>query len=513
MAEYYAQRLAHWTNVRQSAAGAMRFTAALKAKRCMRFYEDGIARCNGKWPEDQVTGEEYAETGAHDLDLIGENSLYSQICIARTGAGQATLAKWLQNPVGPQEAFGRQEAIRELRDRVELREAIARCEEGGGRNTLNSWAQSKAEDFPSWTRPLAVLFFLIALTGAILAITGKVPKEVAFAAAVPEALLGAALSARTKPVLEAITLPVLDLPLLLDIIHIIQQQTFTSPFLKNLQAAVQDTSHLKHLKNIGWAAEFRRNEIFAAFSYFLLWGTQVAAAAEQWRFRHAQDLQRWLDAVGAFEALHTLAAYTYEHNHHVFPELADSPEPFFQADDLGHPLLPYDQCVRSSIRLGGADPHLYIVSGSNMSGKSTFLRAIGLNVALGWAGAPVRAKSLRMSRLITGASIQVQDSLVAGTSRFLAEAQRLRDIIGKANLFLLDEILSGTNSADRRVAAEVIAHTLVRKGSIGLITSHDLALTEIEGAANIHFENYHLCQGVVTRSNALEILRSVGIEV
>jgi DNA mismatch repair ATPase MutS len=228
-----------------------------------------------------------------------------------------------------------------------------------------------------------------------------------------------------------------------------------------------------------------------------------------------------------------MASYAYEHPDDPFPELSPASEPTrIEAEGLGHPLLPEDRAVRNDLSLG-AENRLMMISGSNMSGKSTWLRAIGVNIVLASAGAPVRARKFRMTPLRIGASIRTTDSLQEGVSRFYAEIQRLGDIVklagnGMPLVFLLDEILSGTNSHDRRIGASCVALSLVRRGAIGLMTTHDLALTgivnEIEPPGqNFHFEDqlekgrmsfdYRLRPGVVEKSNALELMRSVGLEV
>ncbi len=215
-----------------------------------------------------------------------------------------------------------------------------------------------------------------------------------------------------------------------------------------------------------------------------------------------------------------------------FPELVEK-GPFFEGEDLGHPLIPESSLVRNDLRLGD-DLRLFVVSGSNMSGKSTLLRTVGTNVILALAGAPVRARRLVLSPLSLGASIRIQDSLQEGISRFYAEIQRLRQIMDLSEegsrplLFLLDEILHGTNSHDRRIGAEAVVRGLVDRGAVGLITTHDLALSRVAdslapAAANVHFVDhledgkvlfdYRLRPGVVTKSNALDLMRSIGLEV
>jgi DNA mismatch repair ATPase MutS len=275
----------------------------------------------------------------------------------------------------------------------------------------------------------------------------------------------------------------------------------------------------------------RGNQFFAPIAAAVMWGTQFAMAVENWRRRSGSSIRRWLLAVGEFEALCSLAAYSFEHPADPFPILSGQ-KARFDAEGLGHPLLPEAAFVTNDVRLGG-DLRLLIVSGSNMSGKSTLLRSVGLNTVLAWAGAPVRATKLELSPLQVGASIRIVDSLLDGKSRFYAEITRLRQIMDltgqeRTLLFLVDEMLSGTNSHDRRIGAEALVRTLVDRGAIGLITTHDLALANIadglgSGAANMHFSDtivngrlnfdYRLRPGVVEHSNALELMRSVGLVV
>jgi DNA mismatch repair ATPase MutS len=275
----------------------------------------------------------------------------------------------------------------------------------------------------------------------------------------------------------------------------------------------------------------RRDVIFGMIAPLLLWDIHLCYAFEDWRRVSGPAMRRWLNAVGEIEALSSLAGYHYEHPRDVFPEFT-AESPWFEGEALCHPLLPADAVVPNDVRLGG-DLRALVVSGSNMSGKSTLLRTVGVNAALAQAGAPVRAKKLRLSPLAIGASIRIQDSLQAGASRFYAEITRLRQIMQKTAtpppvLFLIDEFLHGTNSHDRRIGAEAIVRGLADRGAIGLVTTHDLALAHIADSlaprgANVHFEDqledgrmrfdYRMRPGVVQKSNAIELMRSVGLEV
>ena len=267
------------------------------------------------------------------------------------------------------------------------------------------------------------------------------------------------------------------------------------------------------------------------FSLVILLKPQIAFAIESWRRQWGPAVGRWLSTVGEFEALCSLAAYAYEHPADPFPEVVEG-RAAFEAEELRHPLMPSAQFVPNSIRFD-AGLQLMVVSGSNMSGKSTLLRTVGVNTVLALAGAPVRARRVRLSPLAIGATIRIHDSLQAGTSRFYAEIQRIRHTMDLTRgdipvLFLLDEILHGTNSHDRAIGAEAIVKGLIDRGAIGLVTTHDLALAKVADslaprAANVHFEDelkggklsfdYLMKPGVVRKSNALELMRAVGIEV
>lgn len=260
----------------------------------------------------------------------------------------------------------------------------------------------------------------------------------------------------------------------------------------------------------------------------LLWTTQTAMAIEAWRAENGALIPAWLDAVAEMEAISSLANYSYEHPDDVFP-VFPSGEPVFDAEAIGHPLLPEGRSVPNSVGLA-APLKLLVVSGSNMSGKSTLLRAVGVNAVLALAGGPVRARRLALSGLSVGASIRTTDSLEEGQSRFMAEILRLKQILELPSpaLFLLDELLHGTNSHDRAIGAEGVVRALLARGAIGLATTHDLSLAGVAdqlapAAANVHFEDrlengrlvfdYRMRAGVVTRSNALDLMRAAGLDV
>jgi DNA mismatch repair ATPase MutS len=258
---------------------------------------------------------------------------------------------------------------------------------------------------------------------------------------------------------------------------------------------------------------------------------QVSFAAERWRRAHGAAVRSWLRVIGEIEALLCFATYSYEHRDDPFPEFVEGAA-CFDGTEIGHPLIPAGTSIRNNVRLTDGR-QVFLVSGSNMSGKSTLLRTIGVNAVLAMAGAPVRAQRLRLTPMQVGASIRVNDSLQEGSSRFYAEIKRLRKLFDLASggvplLFLLDELLQGTNSNDRRVGAEGVVRALLNRGAIGLVSTHDLALVNIGDSLhghlyNVHFQeefengkmhfDYKLLEGVVTKSNGLALMRSIGLDV
>ncbi len=289
------------------------------------------------------------------------------------------------------------------------------------------------------------------------------------------------------------------------------------------------------IKRIDWLSS-ADNWFVKILDRFIHWRLLSVIAIEDWRRTHGASVRSWLVSIGEIEALTAFSTYVFENPSDTFPTFTEeSPkhsEPHFEATDFAHPLLPRNRNITNSLRLDH-QRQLIVISGPNMAGKSTFIRSVGINVVLAQAGAPVRATSMRLSPLNVAASICILDSLQGGLSRFYAEIMRLKhiDTLSRQStpvLFLLDELLSGTNSHDRRVGTESMVRSLVSRGAIGLVTTHDLALAEIANsmgshAANYHFEDryengelhfeYKLTPGIVQTSNALQLMRSIGLEV
>ena len=513
------------------------------AERAAAFYAAGLARLEDRWAGQGRSGAEFADA-AHpytsDLDIFGPGSLFELLCTARTRGGAARLAAWLQAPAAPDEVRGRQAAVAELGPRLDLREELAALGDAVGAEldvaALAAWGAAPPRLVGRAWRVVAALVAgggIAAAAAWQLGACGALPFGLAMGAA---AVIGLLLRTRVRAVVKDVDRPGRELELLTALLARVEREPIAAPRLTALRAALDTAGEapsrrIARLERLVTLLDARRNQLFAALAPLLLWQTQCALAIEAWRAVSGPAIARWCEALADFEALAALSGYAYEHPHDPYPELVDGAARY-EGEGLGHPLLPAARCVRNDVRLG-PDCAALVISGSNMSGKSTLLRTIGVNAVLAQAGAPVCAARLRLTPLAVGTSMRVADSLQAGTSRFYAEIQRLKQLVDLARgrlplCFLLDEILHGTNSHDRRLGAEAVVRGLVERGAIGCVTTHDLSLAHIADslaprAANVHFADhlehgemrfdYRMQPGVVQHSNALALMRAVGLEV
>lgn len=514
--------------------------ARSRAAASVVFYEKGLRRITGDWPGDgdqRVDLQEPDHPYAPDLDLFGEASLFELLCQAQTPAGRAKLAAWMQEPQQPGDIRARQAAVQELTNRLVLREDLARlgaAVRGGIRGTtLARWAVRDPE-LPR-TRVRRAYLALTAATLVSLFVFYQwnigFPFLLCFTAQL--VLLGTAAKRITRVVL-AVEEPERELRVLAHLLERMEDERFESPLLQSIhgrltEEGVSVARRIKHLERLVYLFNLQYNQMFLPVSILLLWGVHLAFAIEAWRVRWGRHLPDWLDAVGEFEALLSLAAFAGEHPAYPYPEIVDG-DPVMTGTALVHPLLKPGACVPNDVNLGG-EHRVTIVSGSNMSGKSTYLRVVGINAVLAQLGAPVAAEALRLTPFQIGATLRVQDSIQTGVSRFYAELQRLKtvsDLIGGPApvLFLLDEILHGTNSHDRQAGAEALVRSFVERGAVGFVTTHDLALTRTAdamgaAAANVHFSDhlegselvfdYKIHPGVVEHSNALQLMANLGL--
>jgi hypothetical protein len=540
------------------------------ARRSVQVYRDGLARVEDRWfnlnPRDLTTLSTATAAAlksslyATDLDIVGSNSLFELLCTARTRMGEDTLLTWLLEPASTTVILQRQAAITELRERIDLRERMSVAGDatvvGVHAEALRTWAVAPDTLQQRWLPFLAALLALAA-TAAAVAWFGSAGNSALLALLVIlilEAALRKPFKSHIDDVLLHTDIALKNLHLLSALMAELECETFTAPLLLDIQQRLSSHSTrgsvaIARLATLGQLRDSMDNMIVKLIDLPLMYSVQVAFAVQRWRRRHGAAVPLWLSAIAEIEALLSLATYSYEHPADPFPDLLDGPS-CITASAVGHPLIPASKCVRNSLELGPQpnrpDIRVLLISGSNMSGKSTLMRTLGVNAVLAMCGAPVRAQRLSLTPLRIGASLLVNDSLHEGHSRFYAEIDRLQRICTLAEglrqteasggpeannpgvLFLLDELLQGTNSADRLIGAQGVIRALIEQGAIGIVTTHDLALAEMHGLPpntlkNMHFQDqivanqmhfdFTLREGAAMRSNGVALMRLIGLNV
>ena len=536
--------------------------AMARASAAVAFYRAGAARIEDRWMRDEPSGARFRDPDhpyADDLDLFGPRSLFQLLSLCRTPMGESRLARWLMQAAAVPEIIERQSRVAALRARLDLRERIAVVNAANRRfmhpENLIAWAET-APSLPRGRAAIAGMAVLFVAT-FVNFLNGGSGWAVMVVLAVNAALLGL-LFKRAHAIVEGLSSATQSagVELLANVVKAIESEPFEEPALIALAARLKGagghhaSEGLARLARVSDWADSLHNAYVRLGELPLLVTLQIAHAGEAWRRRYGRTLRDWVDTVGEVEALSSLAGYSYEHPRDPFPELIESPDALFDATGVSHPLIPAAEAVANTFALGKTQdpgPRALIVSGSNMSGKSTLLRTAGINTVLACAGAPVRAQRLRLTLLQVGTCLRHTDSLQEHRSGFYTEALRLRRIADLLDgllpphdaksaswgprlpvLFLFDELLSGTNSKDRRIAAEGVIRSMLAKRAIGMVTTHDLSLTEIAaifpGAVkNVHLQDhvedgkmafdYTLRDGVITHSNALELMRMIGLDV
>jgi hypothetical protein len=518
---------------------------AIDANRRARFYERGISRLDDTWAGEGNSGMDFARDNhlyQNDLDILGNGSLFELLATVRSEAGAERLAAYLLDLVTPAEAKARQQAVKELCSHVALREQIEvlgryqfhDCSRRRLREWLDQAILRPSKAVPIFLAISSLMTIALVLSGAFGFCSWLKLVPMLCLSLASQGTISLLFKREVNKRMESIRTLGPDISLLRDGIELVAPLSFRSEKLASIveclsardsDKVVWDLAHLLKL------IECSEDSVLYGLLVWVAARTQLILAVERWRDRHQSHLEKVLDAWAEFEALSALAGYAYEHPDDTFPELIGGFAQF-EALEIGHPLLPKGICVTNDIALNDSN-RFYIVSGSNMSGKSTLLRAIGLNAVLAGAGAPVRAKQARIAVMAVCASIGATDSLRDGASKFLAEVERLRDSVAKAQggesvLFVVDEMLAGTNSHDRCLVTRYMLETLVEAGAVGALSTHDLALTEIAkreglGGINVHMQSrnqddpldfdYRLRPGIATQTNGIAIAQMIGLQI
>jgi hypothetical protein len=502
---------------------------------------------------------------ALDLDLFGRASLFQWLGPAATAGGSTQLAAWLLAAAEPDVVRVRQAAVAELapmddwREQLAAHGVLARDARQREIDAFVAWAEEGSMIIPHVDFPVravrgmhATVFFdlplrviVYTLTAAIwilltLFLTGAIATAVWLIPLVLGLVLSFGMARRIYLAFDRAGAGLQALGRYAALFEHASGERFDAPALRELSArltagGIAAPRCMRKLNRILGFAELRRGAAILHFPIqaLTLWDFHVLFALDKWRRVAGPRVRGWLEAVGELDALSALAAARRDNPEWCMPEIAA--EPVLAAQALGHPLIAPARRVPNDVEVGPPGTVL-LVTGSNMSGKSTLLRAIGLNAVLAQAGGCVCAARLRMPSSDLQSSIRIQDSLELGLSYFMAALARLKGVVdaaerprqGRALLYLLDEILQGTNSAERSIAVRAVARHLLEAGAVGAMTTHDLNLAEEEplksSARLVHFTetvdedgtmrfDYRLRDGLATSRNALRLMQMIGIDL
>jgi hypothetical protein len=515
--------------------------------------EEALARIDRRW--DDLTSPWMPEVPrdhpyAFDLDIVGRASLLQLLDTTATRMGRHMLAAWLLAPADPATARARQGAVAELAPRLDLRQEV----ELRGRVAANmatdpepflAWAEGPdglaGRDWLrafAWIGPLALLILGIA------DIAGLLARPLWAVPLLANLIVGATAARHAYATIAAVASNHRAIAAYAGQLDLLATADFSDPATRALQSRLGlgergAPAMLRRLGRLAGMAIPPSSVLYIPIQSLALWDIHVLGALERWKREGGGAARIWLQTLGESEALASLAGLSSDNPAWVMPEIG-SEGAVFRADQLGHPLLRAEGRVCNDVAVGPPGTFL-LVTGSNMSGKSTLLRAIGVNAVLAQAGGPVCAEALAMPPVELWTSARVQDSLERGVSFFLAELQRLKLIVDAATIarerdgprvmYLLDEILQGTNTVERGIAARRVIAYLVEQGAIGAVSTHDLALADdprlAPSAVAVHFTdtvgsgpdappmsfNYRLRPGVATTTNALRLMRLIGLEL
>lgn len=503
-----------------------------------------IMRVNGQWKKFEDTGEEYLDSThgfINDLDLFGSNSLFQWINVTETPFGRESLKDILRIESLPtkEEIILKQKALKELGGKIDFRENLSKETMGTKERTEEiyefvKWARERSDDVLSlptnivrWAFPIINLIFIALVVFNIINWQFLI-------------LLGT-LSHFTLKRLGTETIKVLnlfktikyDLSSYFKAIEVIENQEFESKFINDIkkEVASDDEKSSSMVKNLSKYASWiydRSNAFYLVLNIIFLWDYQVLYKLELWRRENGNKVERWFNTVGKIESLCSLSLLSYNNENWCIPSIEEGL--VIRGEDVSHPML-LEKAVANSFNLGNGKG-IMLITGSNMSGKSTFLRTLGFNLVLTYLGVPVRAKEFTTSIFNIYTCMRTGDNLEESISSFYAEILRVKNIVdaskrGEKIFFLLDEIFKGTNSLDRHTGAKMLIGQLSSKVSMGLVSTHDLELCDLEGenskVVNYNFREYYdnnklkfdykLRRGRSETRNAIYLMKMAGIDV
>lgn len=479
---------------------------------------------------------------ANDLDIFGRASLFQYINRTTSEPGSKQLAAFLKSPASIEYILDRQVSTRELSTKsIWIQDLQAKGKKNkitfSTKNRLEKWIQGPAvfSGFKAWNW-LRYLLPMIILTVITLYIFKEVGNSVFYGTLLIFAVVAYQVNKLVAPIHDQLSSAAEELDTLSSVIASIEKEQFESELLKNMQSAFlkskRASEDILKIKKILDRLDLRYNIVLSApLNLLLLWNLQQVLDLEKWKRNQQSNFNLWFDTLAEFEALNSFGILFFNHPDWTFPGIK---EEYFSihGKEIGHPLIPKEKRVDNFIDIENKS-ELMLVTGSNMAGKSTYLRSIGVNVVLAMAGAPVCAETFSVSHVQLISSMRITDNLEESTSTFYAELKKLKTIIEKVNagekvFILLDEILRGTNSLDRHTGSKALIKQLIKKKAAAIIATHDLELANLKedfskNIRNYHFDvqvsndelyfDYRLKPGVCNSLNASILMKKIGIEL
>lgn len=507
----------------------------------------GIDRIAGDWKKFGDDGKEFSDAEhpfCDDLDLFGKSSLFQWINSCATYMGRLKFVQCLKNPLKDIGLITRkQEAVKELAENVSWRqklnaEALMISEKSKDSSELIKWAENQERLSDGiLTRLIVIICPVITIAALFLMIfNSQFSYKYFLIIVLLDAIILKIDSKNRNAVLDIVMEYKKDLRLYVNMIRYIEEEEFKADYLLELKngMCIKDVKASKIIGELSGIVDYisdRFNMGYIIINLLFMWDYRILSMLENWKARYGRELSRWFDIIGEFESVSSLSNIAFENEDWCFPEVKESGS-VFKAVQLGHPLLG-DKMVCNDFTME-SEGSVVLITGSNMSGKTTFLRTIGINLALSYTGAPVCAKSMSTIFMKLYTCMRISDNLEKSISSFYAEILRIKDIVSEAKkengetiFFLLDEIFKGTNSIDRHQGATVLIKQLSGLKANGLVSTHDLELADLENTMsklkNYHFQEYYekdelkfdykLRRGVSTTRNAMHIIKLAGIDV
>ncbi|MES2774254.1 MAG: hypothetical protein V4722_08725 [Bacteroidota bacterium] len=480
---------------------------------------------------------------ANDLDIFGRASLYQYVNRTNSEQGGAVLADWLLHPAETGMIHQRQEAAKEILDQYQWRQQLqahgaAEPITSATQQKIKTWLQNEDSFFTKaiWQ---AIRFIgpAIIITITVLYIGDNIATRWFNLSLLVFFIITGYISKKTTPTYNTLNKIAPEISTLSNSIRHIENQEFKAAWLAENRQQFTDghskaSVSVKTLNGILSRLDIRLNPVaFIPLNILLFWDLQQMLSFEKWKKANKEKIMHWFDALGQMEAMNSVATLAFNHQDWCFPQIAED-HGTYTATELGHPLIPKHKRVDSSFSTDGLGK-IGIITGSNMAGKSTFLRSIGLSLVMGMAGMPVCAVAARFSRMAVISTMRISDNLEESTSTFYAELKKLKEIIDavnrKENIFLLlDEILRGTNSLDRHTGSNALIQQLIKQQAVGIIATHDLELAKLvdDYPANVHnyhfdvqvaneelYFDYKLKEGICQSLNASILMKKIGIDL